>query len=537
MSKDSRLAPLRSSGRLLARILDEPNLVAAVQSLPPRALGKLIGHVGLEDAGEIITLATTAQLTSIFDDDLWRSPKPGKDESFDADRFTLWLEVMLEAGEEFAAGKLAELSEDLVTLAFHKNVLVIDIEEMAVSMSSRASEHPDDEDTQLEKALESCLAEELGPYRIIARHHERWDTLFGLLVALDRDHHEFLQRLLERLCALDADFIEENGGLYEVLSAEESLESDVGADREDRRAEQGFIAPSSAVAFLALARTTKLDDLIAAEAQDPITRAYFRQLRTSPETKAKASTTQKKPLAQTSSPILDLLHEAEVLPNVPSAQLLEAQPTSKTDANAFMVALRQLGDESPSVHANRMRELAYLANVLSAGCTLAGRSMRPVEAVPAAVAACNLALEHLVERDESRSPLAILATASADKLFAIAWNILFHEITLPAAAAAGRLLAQAQAHTTKADSQALGHAATALRSAVASGKPWLALRSLDPLADQLGPAKEEALSALLDECPTLAGALKSPEERDVTFIASRAQILAAQTFLAHGLGE
>lgn len=115
-SKLTRPSPLGSRA-LLTRILDQPNLVAAIQALPAQALGRLIDHVGLEDSGEIVALATTEQLRRIFDNDLWRSERPGKDESFDAGRFALWLEVMLEAGEEFAAGKLAELPEDLVTLA------------------------------------------------------------------------------------------------------------------------------------------------------------------------------------------------------------------------------------------------------------------------------------------------------------------------------------------------------------------------------------------------------------------------------------
>jgi len=122
--KLTRIAP-PAPRALLSRILDQPDLVAAVQALPARALGRLIDHVGLEDCGEIVALATTDQLRRIFDDDLWRTRRPGQDESFDADRFTLWLEVMLEAGEDFAAEKLAELPEDLVTLALARQVLVI----------------------------------------------------------------------------------------------------------------------------------------------------------------------------------------------------------------------------------------------------------------------------------------------------------------------------------------------------------------------------------------------------------------------------
>ena len=86
------------SAKLLTRILDQPDLVRSVRELPPQTFGKLIHHIGLEDAGELVALATTDQLRQIFDDDLWRSEKPGRDETFDAERFALWLEVMLEVG-------------------------------------------------------------------------------------------------------------------------------------------------------------------------------------------------------------------------------------------------------------------------------------------------------------------------------------------------------------------------------------------------------------------------------------------------------
>ena len=104
---------------LVARILEEPALVSAVQALPPAALMRLIDHVGLEDAGELVALATVDQLCRVFDEDVWQNARPGEDERFDPQRFTLWLEVMLEVGERFAADKLAELPEDLVELALH----------------------------------------------------------------------------------------------------------------------------------------------------------------------------------------------------------------------------------------------------------------------------------------------------------------------------------------------------------------------------------------------------------------------------------
>src|SRR3954470_7055814 len=118
-----------SSRKLLARVLETPELGAQLQSLPGPVLGKLIDYVGLEDAGELVALATTDQLAQIFDEDLWRSSRAGEDPRFDAERFLLWLEIMLEAGERVVAERLAELPQELVTLAFHRHLLVISFDD------------------------------------------------------------------------------------------------------------------------------------------------------------------------------------------------------------------------------------------------------------------------------------------------------------------------------------------------------------------------------------------------------------------------
>ena len=176
-----------SSSQLLARILETPNLAEQVQALPPAMLGHLIGQVGVEDAGELVALATTEQLAEVFDEDLWKSDRPGEDHQFDADRFLVWLEVMLEAGDAFVAEKLFELPEDLVTLAFHRHVLVLHVEELMAELRDG-----DDADAT-EKALASCLSEELDEYQLISRHHEGWDNVLAAILALDRDHHDHLR--------------------------------------------------------------------------------------------------------------------------------------------------------------------------------------------------------------------------------------------------------------------------------------------------------------------------------------------------------
>ena len=66
-------APASEPLRLLNRILETPGWVEAIRDLDARVLRNLIHAVGLEDAGEIIALATTDQLVKIFDEDLGKT--------------------------------------------------------------------------------------------------------------------------------------------------------------------------------------------------------------------------------------------------------------------------------------------------------------------------------------------------------------------------------------------------------------------------------------------------------------------------------
>lgn len=356
--------------QLLTHILDTPELISAVRQLDHRTLGRLIHHVGIEDAGELIALATTEQLQHVLDDDLWGG-QPGKEESFDPSRFVLWLEVMLEAGEAPAAQRLTELPEDLVALGLFENMLVLDLEAFS----------PRDVYTT-EKALASAMTYDLDRYTLVSRAHEGWDSILTVLLALDRDHNDYLHRLLERCCDASSRLIEETDGLHEVLTSAEMLASDVAADREDRRAAEGYVSPAAAAAFLKHAEQTPLEELIAATGDDPITRAYFRAVRDTP--------------VSTEGSLVELLRSADVLPPAPRA-IGTGASTPLKDAIAAL---------SPELQAARMEELAYLANVL-----LSARGMRRVEAAETAVSIANLGLEHL------RDP-----TTNAVKLFRVGWH-------------------------------------------------------------------------------------------------------------------
>ena len=230
-----------SSTQLLLRILDRPELVAALRELPAPVLGRLIDRVGLEDAGELVALASSEQLQGVFDQDLWRAAAPGEDEKFRPERFALWLEIMLEGGEGFLIEQLCALPRDLLTLAVHRLVLVVDMDALWQSVTE-----PSEELQRLERALDAPLFEEWEEFRLLARDPMHWEVVWTALLALDRDHHDLLRAILEQCRALASEYIEERGGLYEVLTSEEMLEGDVAGEREDRRAAEGFVAPADA---------------------------------------------------------------------------------------------------------------------------------------------------------------------------------------------------------------------------------------------------------------------------------------------------
>ena len=396
---------------LLARVLQQPDLVAAVRALPPRAIGALVRQIGLEDAGELVALVTPEQLTRILDEDVWKTSRPGGDETFDDERFALWLEVLLEAGDEAVAEKLVALPEELVTLGLFRQILVFDMDALAEDVSAM----DDDDATQVEKKLGDGLYQELDAYRIISRRHEGWDAVLNVLLALDKNHHDFLVRILEHLCVATASLVEDNGGLCEALTSAEMLASDAEADREDRRAGEGFVAPAAARSFLALTKTQSVDDVLQEKQSDPVTRAYFRDLQSAPIASPASPADE-----SAARPLLALLAAVDV-ELAPAPALLGAGDAS--EAHPFRNAMTELSVRDPALYARRLDELAFVVNVLSAGSRKEGRAYRPVEAVEDAVEACNVGLQTARTSRPRTSAVDLLTTLSVDRLFRIGWRV------------------------------------------------------------------------------------------------------------------
>nr|HOO91774.1 DUF6178 family protein [Syntrophales bacterium] len=268
------LAPkFKQTGELLHHILDLPELPAIVEHLDSGVLTKLIRHIGLEESAQIVSLATTEQLKAVLDEDLWRSEIPGRDEMFDAERFSLWLEIMMENGSTFAARKIRELDEDLLVLGLCRLVLVVGNHDPALLFDD---DWEPDNGSVLEKVLDGSLNQEFGDYLVIAKRESNWDTVCALMTELDESDYDMLVHLLDRCRSICGEYIEDNGGLYHVLTADEMLEEDVSSERRERREGRGFVTPTSAAVFLNQIRSTTLQEIVAAKTVDAVTRAYFR---------------------------------------------------------------------------------------------------------------------------------------------------------------------------------------------------------------------------------------------------------------------
>jgi hypothetical protein len=397
----SSLIRHRLGGGLLNQLIEDPGLVPALRALPAPALRQIILRVGLEDAGELVALSTLEQLREVFDEDLWRSARPGEDEAFDPARFVVWLEVLLEGGEAFVADRLAELSEDFLVYAFSRLVRVLE-----VAVLTAWATDPREADL-LDEVVETQPCQELDEYLMVSRTQWGWDAVLTTLLALDERHPELLRGILGRCAAATHDEVRSAGGLHTALRGEELLLEDARAERETRRAERGYVAPADARAFLALARTAP-----ESPEYDPITRAHFRERRpvtaVSPGAAPGASLPRPPPLRQ-------LLAEA----GAPA----EAAETASAAGSLFRQTLAELCERDPRAHARLVEELAYLANVLIAGDTSAARSWRPVEAGERVLELCDEGLRAIVERGSSHAEDApdVLLGWGAVGLFRMAW--------------------------------------------------------------------------------------------------------------------
>jgi len=434
MQKRRALGRTRSSKQLLKTLTDNPALPQFVRTLKAPVLKRLIDHVGLRDAGDLIRLTTVPQLREIFEVALWETLIPGQAEQLRPERFLEWLDALLEADPAFATQRLIELGDTFLVLNLAPLITVVD--------RGVLSEHQEESCACVlcELTERDAPFEIVDEYVVVGIHDDEWDTIRTTLVELEEEDAGFLHRVLAR-CSNAPTVGEFNPGAQPLLD-------DETYERAQRRERAGFVTPESAAVFLKLARQASPDDLVAQSAYDPIAQRYFDQLAAAAaiaqgpaeasmddeddalepveEGSAAAATTRTQLRALESA-----LAEAEIIAEHQPALLTGPEGTREPTLE-LQSWLDRLQLARPDAFAARLGELIFLANVLMAGSWYQGARFTEGDAAAAALACANLGLDSLLAQRQSAGK-ADRATQIATlldnppglvRLFQIGWNLI-----------------------------------------------------------------------------------------------------------------
>jgi len=543
-------APLatRYQRPLLDRILDTPHLAHVVPRLQPELLHRVIQSCGLEDCVELVALITPAQLARIFDLDLWYAGQPGLDEQFDADRFGVWVEVLVECGATVAAQKLAGMDVDLVSAGLARHVRVYDIAAVTPYATT------DGEEAAAILSCDDGLACDVGGYRVVARRTDSWDAIVAVLMSLDTEHRDYFHQAM-RGCRALSNSRPEVDGLDDLFGAGDQVMFDLAVDREGRREKQGYATPAQACAFLQMSRQLRLG-YGAMPPANPIARAYFRAIDETTAADAPSTAgllpagseapTAPEDSAEAVAAVVEVLREAGLLAQQPRALLGGSQGHAKR-LGRIQEHLQFVLDCDSALYSRRNEELAYLANTLMAGCSIQARPFRAQEASDAAIAVCNLGLENwpshwLHPKDcdtssETALPDDFLVGQDLVSVFQVGWTVLHNKVSMYAAERLIEVLTRLRC----ADRQTQAEL-DALRIEMAKhwqvGAPWHARHALDAIAILDMPAWATLLG-LIAECPVIhagIGASQDSRIRAVSatafeFISENSQITCVHEFM------
>src|SRR5262247_2080267 len=537
---------------LLDRILNTPSLEQVIPRLRPDLLHRVIQTCGLEDCGEIVALATPEQLARIFDLDLWRAAKAGRDEQFDADRFGVWLEVLVESGAAAAAQKLAGMDVDLVIAGLAQHALVYDI--AAITPYETTDGELITFYADAIRVFDDGLKFDVGGYLLLAKRADSWVAIVEVLTSLDARHPDYFHQLMQGCRAL-SNSGREIDGLDDLLSEGDQAMLDLAVDREQRREIQGYVTPAQSRAFLQMSRELRLGS-DAAPPANPLAGAYFRAIDETRAADVNSASSEPGLLAAgseatTDPPIPEDFAEAvaSVFEVLLDAGILAQPPRSLpngSDGRAPRLGhirsrLEFALDQDHTAYSARNEELAYLANTLIAGCSIQGRPFTAQEASDAAVAICNLGLENWpanwLPANATAPPISFLIDYDLVSVFQVGWTVLHGDVSMYAAEQLIAVLARIRPLDRE-----IQAGLDTLRIEMAkhwqAGAPWRARDALDVIAilDLLAWA---VLLALIDECPALhAGVGASQDSRtlsvsatDFEFISENNQIASVREFM------
>jgi hypothetical protein len=515
----------------LARLLEAPGLERVVPALAPEALHQIIRHCGLEACSDLVALATPAQLTTLFDMDLWRQAQPGQDEQFDTVRFGEWLAALTDADAATAARTIAALDPTIVIVGLSRFVRVVD------SATAEPFESFDGERIGADDESSSVAACRVGGYQVTPIQSESWDAIVTLLVALEAAHRDYFHDVM-RGCRRQSNSAPEVDGLDHLLTDKEQLLHDVAADREARRSRQGYSTAADARAFLQMARQPRR---LGPDAglPNPIAAAYFRAVDEGavpdpvdgplPSRELNGSAVAEGEVHEALEAVAELLAAAGVMPDRPLA-LLEGAHDRDDRFARIRPLLEQLSRTDPGAYLIATHEMAFLTNMLVAGCSFQARAFTPDEASRAVIATCNLGLDIAQAGAGDRHDLVAA--------FGQGWAALHEQVAMFTAAKLVEVLAAIRAGDTRTHA-GLMTLRRALRTGLRAGTPWTAREALDGLAI-LDVLTWTGLVGLIDECPTMPAAIEATvagetgavSATNFDFISTARQIARTHVFVA-----
>jgi hypothetical protein len=508
---------MASPRSFLDRVLHTPDLAKVVPHLPADLVHQIIQHCGLADSAELVALLTPRQIGRVLDSDVWRVNAAGE-ERVDAERFGLWVDVLMQSGPEIASEKIVGLDIDLVIAGLSRHIAAFD----AAAVSSYTTLAGDVVAARDRRGEASC---EIGGYLVEARRTSAWDAIPDLLAHLDSDRPEYFRRLM-RGCVRLSDGAAEADGFYSLADAAEQDARDLAYARDERREREGYVAPADARAFLEAARALRLDEHTAPP-PDPIARAHFHALQDAAESallldRADAGSPFPPPAAEANdehalAAMMSVLRDAGVIA-APRGLLAGAQEQAR------LALVKSWMDAHPAA----ADDLAFLINVMLAGCALRDRAFTPEEAAEAAASVCNLGLENWPERWGASDLVAA---------FRAGWATLHANVSMRTARRLLEHLSRIACRDRDIQMRLLG-LEHALRLHIRDGRPWRVRGSLDAIL-MLDAAAWAALDGLLAEYPVMHGVIAAVRQRrrrsvapgEFVFISSNQQIAEALQFV------
>jgi hypothetical protein len=393
------------------------------------------------------------------------------------------------------------------------------------------------------RTFDDSLRCEVGGCVLVSRQTDVWDAITAVLTVMTDRHGPAFSRIMRACCRLSCSRPEIDG-LDDLLTLNEQAMFDVSLDREVRRDTQGYVTPAEARAFLEAARRNDLRQG-ATPPGDPIARAHLARNEAAPESES-AGASPEPPLHDRVGPmpdgaeaaiaaVVDLLHEAGVMPRAPRA-LLEAPQSSASRLALIRAHLQVAHDRDPDVYAARSAELAFLSNVIVAGTSIQARPLTREQASTAAVAVCNLGLENWPVHWQAGEDLLIrhdLVSA-----FQVGWTLLHEDVCMYAAEQLIAVLASLRCGDDDTHA-ALDELRVSLQRHWRAGNPCESREALDVIAI-LDMPSWAGLLGLIDELPTihaavgalLTGATRQIDPSAFEFISENAQIRQVHAFLA-----